>query len=436
MRWKVVILSGVLACAAASGVRAQSTARYQGQYIDPDGGLTVEQAIAMALDNEPSLRAARAEIEMARGRERQAGLRPNPLVSFERRIEPGGTDRQTMASVQWPLELFRRPGRVAVAERERVATELAVEDRQRRLAADVRDAYGAVLAALRDLEVLDEMVASMERQHALLDARVQAGASPSLDRDLVAVELQRWRADRLLQLGTVDAAFVRLTRAVGAAPGMPLKLRHTLEAVVHGQQPADAIGAPAPERRPDVRQAEAVRRIAEARIERARDHGRFDITLFGSYQRMDAGFPQRAYSADGGLTPIRGVFDYVAAGATLTVPLFNRNQGELAAAHAERQAAIASYEAASLDAASEIAAARVMDDRAREGVRILAGEARGQALENLTVVRQSYALGRATVFDVLAEQRRFLDFERAYTGVLRAAYEARTALLEARGDLR
>ncbi|HEY0873794.1 MAG TPA: hypothetical protein VGD94_10000, partial [Vicinamibacterales bacterium] len=66
----------------------------------------------------------------------------------------------------------------------------------------------------------------------------------------------------------------------------------------------------------------------------------------------------------------------------------------------------------------------------------LAGEARGQALENLTVVRQSYALGRATVFDVLAEQRRFLDFERAYTGVLRAAYEARTALLEARGDLR
>jgi outer membrane protein TolC len=40
------------------------------------------------------------------------------------------------------------------------------------------------------------------------------------------------------------------------------------------------------------------------------------------------------------------------------------------------------------------------------------------------------------VFAVLAEQRRFLDVERAYTDALRAAYEARTDLRRATGEVR
>ena len=54
----------------------------------------------------------------------------------------------------------------------------------------------------------------------------------------------------------------------------------------------------------------------------------------------------------------------------------------------------------------------------------------------LDVVTQTYELGRATVFDVLNEQRRYLDLERAYTAALREAYEARTALRRALGDVR
>jgi outer membrane protein TolC len=58
------------------------------------------------------------------------------------------------------------------------------------------------------------------------------------------------------------------------------------------------------------------------------------------------------------------------------------------------------------------------------------------ARQNLTIVGQSYELGRVTVFDVLAEQRRYLDVERAYTEALSAAYEARTALNRALGGVR
>ena len=62
--------------------------------------------------------------------------------------------------------------------------------------------------------------------------------------------------------------------------------------------------------------------------------------------------------------------------------------------------------------------------------------AQALARQNLTVVSQSYDLGRVTVFDVLAEQRRYLEVERSYTEALRAAYDARTALTRALGGVR
>jgi outer membrane protein TolC len=57
------------------------------------------------------------------------------------------------------------------------------------------------------------------------------------------------------------------------------------------------------------------------------------------------------------------------------------------------------------------------------------------ARRNLDVVRQTYELGRGTLSDVLAEQRRYLEFETEYTSALREAFEARTSLEFARGEL-
>jgi outer membrane protein TolC len=89
-----------------------------------------------------------------------------------------------------------------------------------------------------------------------------------------------------------------------------------------------------------------------------------------------------------------------------------------------------------LTADTEIAAARARDGHARQEVGVYTGGAQTLARQNLTVISQSYDLGRVTVFDVLAEQRRYFDVERAYTAALQAAYEARTALNLAVGGIR
>jgi outer membrane protein, heavy metal efflux system len=443
MNTRTMMCAAIGALGWTMGVNAQPASTAQSdalapKYLDAVAGLTLQDAIGRALEHEPAIRAARTETDVARGLRLQAALRPNPTVSFMQQEEPIGTDSQTKVEVQWPLDLFRRPGRVAVAEREVEATERAVADRERLLAADVRMKYGEVVAALRELAVGDDLIAASDRQSALARARVEQGSAPPLERDMVDVEVRRLEADRLLQAGKVEAAVVALKRLLGASADEPLQVRDTLETLVHTDEtiPLPSAAAPARGTRPDVQEAEARLRVADARIDRARRDGRADVSLFGTYMRMDAGFPQQGFNNTGNLERVRGLFHYVSGGAMVTVPLRNRNQGESAAAQAMRMGAEATLAAVQLTAQAEITAAKARDDFARRAVAVYADGARTLARQNVDVVTQTYELGRATVFDVLNEQRRYLDLERAYTAALREAYEARTALRRALGDVR
>lgn len=414
-----------------------------GRSVDPAGGLSLEAAIALALKQEPALRAARSGIDAAVARRQQAALRANPSATFERREEPAGTDNQTMVGVQLPLELFRRGARVTVAEREVAIARFDVADRERHLAADVRTRYGEVLVAIRELSVLDDLLSAARQQLDIVGARVKEGAAPPLERDLLDVEVRRLASDRRLQTGRVDAALVALRRIVGLPPDAPLTVRETLEAVVVRESAPGAPVVPdaqdaqdAIESRADVRGAAARVAAADARIRQSQSEGRLDVSLFGTYMRMDAGFPQNAFGPHGGLERVRGVFNYVAGGAMVMIPVFNRNQGAVAAARAERTAAEAEQEAALLQAQSDVAAARIEVRAAHEAVAQYRDGAQRLARQNVKVVAETFQLGRATVFDVLSEQRRYLDVEKAYTDALRSAFEARTRLQRALGEVR
>jgi cobalt-zinc-cadmium efflux system outer membrane protein len=420
----------------SAGLHAQEVSpRTASPYLDERTGLGLDDAMARALEREPGLRAARSDIDVARGQRQQAGLRANPTVSVERRQEPGGTDTLTAVGVIWPLELFRRQGRMQAADQELAVAQISVADRERLLAADVRLQYGMAAAAARDVSVADELVMTLERQVELARARVSEGALPRLDRDLLEVEVRRLRAERVAAAGRAEVAILLLKQWLGMGPDEPLRLRESLDALVAREGPAaPASAAASGDPRADVREAEARVRLADARADEARREGRVDVSLFGSYMRMDAGFPQSGIGPSGAVERVRGQFNYASVGAMVALPLFNRNQGEVARAQAERTGAEARLDAAALAARSEIAAARARDTRAREAVALLEGDTRVLARQNLDVVRQTFDLGRATVFDVLTEQRRYLEFEQAYSAALREAWEARATLARAVGD--
>ena len=408
-------------------------------YIDPVNGLSLDDAIARALEREPGLRASRAQVDVSRGLQAQAGLRPNPSLSFVQQEEPSGTDNQTRVELQWPLDLFRRKGRMTVADRELDAAQRAATERERLLTADVRAKYGAVVVAARALSTSESVLSATTRQQTLMASRVDQGAAPPLDRDMLRVEVQRLEADRAVQSGLVERALVELKRVLGLKPDAVLTLRESLEQVVMREQPSGVAVAGDPEAaatRADVRQAEAQVAVAEAQIDRAEREGRVDVSLTGMYMRMDAGFPQAGFGPAGNLERVRGVFHYWSAGAMVTLPVLNRNQGAVAATQAQRAAATAQAEATRLTAETEIAAARARDAYARRALNAFSADTITLARQNLDVVRQTYELGRGTLLDVLNEQRRYLELERAFTDVLREAFEARQTLKTALGEVR
>ena len=199
------------------------------QDLAPGEGVSLTQAIALALEREPATRAARADVEIARGVSVQAGLRANLTLSFEHRQEPGGTDTATDIGIEWPIELYRRGPRVAVANANVSVAQQEEADVRRQLAAGVAFAYGEVAAASRELSIRDDVLAAAVKQLELLRARSAQGAAPTLDRDVVDVELRRIQAERVVQAGRVDRALVRLKRLLGMAPETALRITQSLE---------------------------------------------------------------------------------------------------------------------------------------------------------------------------------------------------------------
>jgi cobalt-zinc-cadmium efflux system outer membrane protein len=401
--------------------------------------LTVDEFVATALEQSPALGAARTDIDAARGRLVEAGLRPNPMVGSSRLEMLDGPDTQTMVEVQWPLDLFRRQARVTAGRRDVEATSLSVADRERLLAAMVREQAGRALEARRSLDIVRDVLAIDRQLLMVIGARVREGATPRLDLEILQVEVQRAEAQDVLQAADVETSLIDLRALAGLPPQGTTTLAGSLEeAVREGPEtrPTDASGPEVVERRADVRAAVARVGLAEAQIAQVRREGWLDATVVGEYGRMTTGFPQRAFDDGGALVPIEGLFNNLRVGVMVSVPMWDRNQGSVAAASAARARAQHDVEANRLAASAEIAAAETRARAAQRAVELYAAGAREQARRNLDVVREAYELGRSSLVNVLDEQRRYLDVEAAYTQALSAAYQARTAVRRATGDVK
>src|SRR4030095_7771356 len=128
---------------------------------------SVEQLVATALERSPDIRAARTAITAAGGEVTQAALRPNPTFTASQMLMTGA-QHQALFEVEWPLDLSRRNARVGAAQQSVEATTLAVQDRERMLAASVREQAGRLLAARRNVEIMNEALIAARRMRELL----------------------------------------------------------------------------------------------------------------------------------------------------------------------------------------------------------------------------------------------------------------------------
>jgi cobalt-zinc-cadmium efflux system outer membrane protein len=176
--------------------------------------------------------------------------------------------------------------------------------------------------------------------------------------------------------------------------------------------------------RPDIQAARAEIAMASAVVRKEEADGRWDASVNVGYQRQDFGFALNGLTASGQTRPIQDVFHYLGAGVSVTLPIRNGNEGNIAAARAMMRAAARRVEFAELTAAQEVEAAFTQQDAARRALDVYERGVRDVARRNFEVVREAYALGRGSLLDVIAEQRRYIDIEDGYTDALKQLYEA------------
>ncbi len=396
----------------------------QAHLAAPASELTIEELVARALADNPDLRATRAEVDAAGGRLRQAGLRPNPELDLggQKALSP---DNNLTVTLRLPLDLNdRRGGRVAVAEQDLELKRKQLADRERRLRTDVRMKAGEILAARRNLQITDELLDVNRSALRVVGNRVREGAAPTIDENLQLVEVNRLDANRQLLSSRVEIATLQLKLLTGMAADAPLGVRGDLTTSSPTLERAEAVQRALAARPPDLAAARADVAVARAMIRKEQAEGRWDASVNVGYMRQEFGFGLNGLTNSGQTRPIQDTFHYFGGGVTIMLPVLNRNQGNIAAAEAGARAAERRLEFATLTTQQEVEAAFAQHEAARRSLEIYGRGVRDVARRNLDVVRQSYELGRGSLLDVIAEQRRFIDVETGYTDVLKQVYDA------------
>ncbi len=375
------------------------------------GDVTVDELVARALADNPELQATQAEVDAAHGRLQQAGLRPNPLLDLGVQHNVAGPDNNVTASVTVPLDLNgRKAGRIGVAAGELELKRAQVADRARRLRAEVRLKAGEFLAAQRTLRFTEELLQANRAALGLLQTRVSQGAAPALEANLLRVEVHRLEASRHRLASQVEVLALQVKALTGLPPEAPVALHEGLK---------QALAA-----RSDLLVAQAEVAMAEAAILKEQAEGRWDASVNVGYLRQDFGYDLRGLTANGSTRPIQDVFHYVGAGVSITLPVRNQNQGNIAAARASALAAQRRMAFVTLLIRQEVTAAFTQYEAAQRALDIYTQGVREVARQNLEVVRKTYALGRVSLLDLIAEQRRYIDIETGYTESLKQAYDA------------
>ena len=396
-------------------------------------GLSSDDLVRRALASNGELAAARIEIERARGRLRQAGLRPNPTLEVEQttgRFTGSADERETSVGVALPIELgARRKRRVELAQAELEAVEAEVADRERRLTLEVMTVYAEALSALRELETTESINQVDLQTTRFVQARVNEGESAPLELNLLRTEVDRLRARRALVEGRLTTALLRLKALAGISDAEPLRLREDLTTVrqLAFPQSVDAGIAIALRSRPDLRLARLNEEVAEAGLQLARASASPDLTAFTRYSVSRSAFED---------TPVGVLRDRdktLTFGVSVGIPIFNRNQGNKAEAAALISQARTRREFLEQIIRSEVQSAYARYEAAHSAALTFEQGVIGRSTENIRVIRAAYELGQFQITDLLSEQRRLLDSQREYIETLTEQYRALAALQAALG---
>ena len=292
--------------------------------------LTRDQIEDLALANNPTLKQAAAVQQRSAAQAKQAGLYPNPSIGYQGEQIRGGNNRggEQGALIQQTIPLGGKPAlRRNVFEQQRRADEIGATEQRYRVLSEVGQSFYSALAALETAKLRQQLLALA--LDAVQTARQLANVGQADAPDVLQAEVEAEQA----QVDFIGAqrAYIREFRNLAARVGKPdlplAPIAGDLEA--SPPIPEDIVEQVLRES-PSVKRAQQETLRAEAEVKSARREAIPDLQLRGGLQQNF----ERIDPANGRAVGLQGF-----ASVGVTLPLFNRNQGNVQAAKAEAERA-------------------------------------------------------------------------------------------------
>jgi outer membrane protein, heavy metal efflux system len=410
------ILAAVLGLIAPLQMFAQAPAK-----------ITIEDAIKLAVENSPSIRAQRTLIDQSRAQEITANLRPNPLLSWDSQFIPIFSPQNFSSDTLNTIQQFdigagylfergqKRQHRLQAARDQTAVTVATVHDAERALGFNVAQQFVNVLLAESTLQFNTTDLDSYIHTVQINEERYKAGDLSKSDFLKIKVQLLQFQT----QVSAARLAKVQALASLRELIGYDQLPKDYDVAGDLAYQPVNAslddLNALALRERPDYRAAELGIDAAQSQLGLAKANGKQDLDVEFLFSHVSA----------------------VSSGSwffNIPVPIFNRNQGEIARTRfALGQAQFTSTAARDI-VLTDVRNAFEGLKTNEEIVRLYESGYLQQAQESRDISEFSYRQGAAALLDYLDAERTYRATALAYRQALAAYMVSLEQLKQATGS--
>jgi len=388
--------------------------------------ISLDDAIQLALQHNHAMKAARTTILQAQAEETTANLRPNPALTVDAQFLPifqpdNFSEQYINNTAQFDVGLsylFERGGkrhwRLQAARDVTAVTRSAVDDNERNLVFNVASQFIGVELAESTLDLAQQDLKSFQNTVDISEARYKAGDISEGDFLKIKLQLLQFQQDlSQAELGKVQA-LVGLRQLLGyESVPEDYDVASDFEYKPLAMKLED-LQSKALQNRPDLRAAQQGITAAKSQLSLAKANAKVDVIGTFDYDHVNA--------------VNTGSFF-----ANFQLPIFNRNQGEIA----RTNFAITQAQELAL-AANDQVMSDVLD--AYEGVRsndrvvtLYRSGYLDQAKVSRDISEYAYHRGAASLLDFLDAERSFRSTQLAYRQSLASYLTALEQLREAVG---
>ena len=378
--------------------------------------LTLDQALQTAFARNPDLAAAQWEIGIAEGDRQQAGLIPNPEVSWEAE-DTRRDSRTTTVMLSQPIELGgKRGARIDVASRAQDAAGIELQRKRNALRADVIQAFTSAQTAQQRLQLSRQSLQLAEHGLRVALGRIEAGKSSPVEGTRAQVQ----RSEVRLELSRAERDQANAYQQLAQVMGAPLPASTTVQTATQSM----------PAVPPPTRLLERLNETAELRLATLQIDQREASLGLEKAQRI----PDLTVSVGSQYSELERERVNV-VGLSMPIPLFNRNQGNVLAAARRTDQARDLRNATELRLRSEIQTTLEQWQTANGEVQAFNQTILPAAQRAVDSATRGFEMGKFGFLDVLDAQRTLISARTQYLQAVAEATDARVRIERIFGDL-